>query len=158
MPVPVTFGGSMKDCWNPWHGCTKYSEGCENCYVYRRDAMFGKDSSVVERTSEFNLPLEKKRTGEFKILHASSIFVCMTSDFFLDKADIWRNEIWEIMRQRPDINYNIITKRVLRIKDCLPCDWGEGWENVSIGATIENQKRADERMDEFLSLPIKSRF
>ncbi|MCK9303605.1 MAG: phage Gp37/Gp68 family protein, partial [Bacteroidales bacterium] len=23
--------------WNPWHGCTKYSEGCLHCYVYRRD-------------------------------------------------------------------------------------------------------------------------
>ncbi len=23
--------------WNPWHGCRKYSEGCQNCYVYRMD-------------------------------------------------------------------------------------------------------------------------
>lgn len=22
----------MHDIWNPWHGCVKASEGCENCY------------------------------------------------------------------------------------------------------------------------------
>ena len=30
--------------WNPWHGCRKYSEGCERCYVYRRDESIGKDA------------------------------------------------------------------------------------------------------------------
>ena len=34
--------------WNPWHGCKKISPGCLNCYVYRRDAEFGKDSRKVE--------------------------------------------------------------------------------------------------------------
>ena len=27
--------------WNPWHGCTKYSEGCRYCYVYRQDEAYG---------------------------------------------------------------------------------------------------------------------
>jgi len=120
--------------------------------------MFGKDASIVEQTSEFFLPLEKKRSGEPCIPSGSSIFVCMTSDFFLDKADIWRDEAWNIMRLRPDLHYSIITKRIGRIRECLPLDWGNGWKNVSIGATIENQRRADERMDEFLSLPLTSRF
>ena len=34
--------------WNPWHGCKKISSGCENCYVYRRDMQFGKDSSKAK--------------------------------------------------------------------------------------------------------------
>ena len=37
--------------WNPWHGCKKISPGCYNCYVYRRDAEFGKDSSIVKKTA-----------------------------------------------------------------------------------------------------------
>nr|WP_330419968.1 DUF5131 family protein [[Clostridium] symbiosum] len=41
--------------WNPWHGCKKISPGCANCYVYRRDAEFGKDSSIVARTFSFEL-------------------------------------------------------------------------------------------------------
>ena len=47
--------------WNPWHGCTKCSPGCRNCYVYRRDAEFGKDASVVRKTASFNLPVKKDR-------------------------------------------------------------------------------------------------
>ena len=23
--------------WNPWHGCHKCSEGCQNCYAYFLD-------------------------------------------------------------------------------------------------------------------------
>ena len=45
--------------WNPWHGCTKISPGCKNCYVYRRDAEFGKDASVVHKTASFDLPIKK---------------------------------------------------------------------------------------------------
>ena len=86
------------------------------------------------------------------------MFACLTSDFFLEEADAWRAEAWEMIRARPDVFFHIITKRVLRIGTCLPPDWGEGWENVSIGATVENQRRAEERMGAFLDLPIRNRF
>ena len=39
--------------------------------------------------------------------------------------------------------------------DCIPEDWGDGWDHVTIISTIENQAMADERMPIFLSLPIK---
>lgn len=45
--------------WNPWHGCTKISSGCYHCYVYRRDAEFGKDASVISKTASFNLPVKR---------------------------------------------------------------------------------------------------
>ncbi|MBR0263845.1 MAG: DUF5131 family protein [Prevotella sp.] len=37
----------MGEMWNLWHGCHKKSEGCQHCYVFRRDAEFEKDSNVV---------------------------------------------------------------------------------------------------------------
>lgn len=144
--------------WNPWHGCIKYSEGCANCYVYRRDALYGKDSSLVVRTGEFDLPLRKGRDGSYRIPSGSGIFACMTSDFFIEAADEWRGAAWSMMRLRSDVDFSIITKRVLRIRSCLPGDWGDGWENVAIGATVENQRRAEERFDEFLMLPVKRKF
>ena len=36
------------------------------------------------------------------------------------------------------------TKRVPRIAECLPADWGDGWENVDLNMTCENQ-RADNK-------------
>ena len=49
----------------------------------------------------------------------------------------------------------MITKRAERIRACLPKNWGDGWENVFLHVTCENQKRADERIPILLSLPFK---
>ncbi|MBQ7223370.1 MAG: DUF5131 family protein [Erysipelotrichaceae bacterium] len=143
------------DFYNPWHGCRKYSEGCVNCYVYRRDEAIGKDASQIYRTASFDLPVRTGRSGSYKIPSGSHLFCCMTSDFFLEEADPWRNEIWEFIRQRFDVDFTIITKRISRFMDCVPADWGEGWDNVEICCTVENQRQCDLRMPVFLSLPIK---
>ena len=41
--------------WNPWHGCHKKSAGCLNCYMFRRDSMYEKDSNVKNIKSHFIL-------------------------------------------------------------------------------------------------------
>lgn len=46
----------------------------------------------------------------------------MTSDFFLEEADAWRENIWDIIRYRKDVKFYILTKRAERIKDHLPSD------------------------------------
>jgi len=146
------------DIWNPWHGCIKYSEGCKNCYVYRRDDSIGKDASQVTRTSYFDLPLKRGRDGQYKIPPGSTLYTCMTSDFFIEQADEWRTEIWNIIRTRSDVLFFIITKRILRFYDCIPDDWGSGYPNVSIVCTIENQKQCDIRFPFFNTLPIAGKF
>lgn len=39
----------MHDIWNPWHGCKKCSEGCQNCYMYFLDAQRGKNGADIYR-------------------------------------------------------------------------------------------------------------
>ena len=141
--------------WNPWHGCHKISEGCLNCYVYRRDAQYGKDSSVVAKTGDFNLPVRRNRAGEYKLSGYQTVYTCFTSDFFLDEADEWRVEAWQMIRTRSDLHFFIITKRIHRFEVSLPEDWGDGYDNVSICSTVENQSRADYRLPIFLAAPIK---
>ncbi len=144
--------------WNPWHGCHKISPGCLNCYVYRRDESIGKDASVVTKTGDYDLPLKKNRQGEYKLKSDDGIvFACMTSDFFLDTADEWRESCWDMIRQRKDLEFHIITKRIDRFNECIPSDWKDGWDNVTICSTCEDQERADYRLPIFLSLPIKHR-
>lgn len=145
------------DAWNPWHGCHKLSAGCTNCYVYRRDSSVGKDASIVRKTKSFHEPIRRKRNGEY-VIPSRDLFTCMTSDFFLEDADPWRGEIWEMIRQRPDIRFHIITKRILRAADCLPADWGDGYPNVAIGCTVENQQTANQRLPVFCQLPIAYKF
>ena len=144
--------------WNPWHGCKKISPGCRNCYVYRRDAEFGRDSSVVTQTANFSLPIKCSRRGEYKLkTDGESIYTCMTSDFFLEEADQGRPEAWNMILLRGDLHFVIITKRIHRFRTGLPEDWGEGYDNVTICCTCENQNRADYRLPILLELPIKHR-
>ena len=145
--------------WNPWHGCTKISPGCKYCYVYRQDEMYGSTlaSSLCRKTGAFALPMKRRRDGSYKIPPGKIVFTCFTSDFLLEDADPWRAECWRMMRQRSDCWFYFFTKRIHRLADCLPPDWGEGYDNVLIGCTVENQDRANYRLPIFLDLPIKHR-
>lgn len=147
---------AMHSNWNPWHGCIKCSEGCQNCYVYFLDQMRGKSGADIYRTKTgFRYPLSKDRAGNYKIQSGEMISVCMTSDFFLEEADPWRSEAWDIMKQRSDVIFLLLTKRPQRIENCLPDDWGEGWENVFLNVTCETQERAEERIPILLDLPFR---
>ena len=141
--------------WNPWHGCHKVSEGCQHCYMYFLDGKRGIDTSKVYRTENFNLPVQRRRDGRFKLPSGMQLYVGLSTDFFVEEADEWRDEAWRIIRQRPDIVFRLLTKRANRIKDCLPKDWDDGYENVLLQVTTENQLRADERLPILLDIPAK---
>ena len=140
--------------WNPWHGCHKHSEGCRHCYVYRIDGKHGRDASLVTKTGEFNLPVRKNRAGGYKVPSGDTVWTCFSSDFFVEEADEWRKEAWAMMDARRDLSFFFITKRPERFFVSLPENWGEGYPNVTICCTVENQARAQERLPLFMSLPI----
>ena len=144
--------------WNLWHGCTKASIGCLHCYMYRRDEAVGRDPSVVQKTDRFDLPIRVLRAGKnkgrYKIPEGSHIDTCFSSDFFHPDADEWRDDAWNMMLERSDCTFFMITKRPERIKDHLPAGWGSGWKHVTIAVTCENQEMIDKRLPVYLSLPI----
>lgn len=146
---------SKSKMWNLWHGCHKLSAGCQHCYVYRGDLKRGVDSSIVAKTQNFDLPIQKKRTGEYKIPSGTMVYTCFTSDFFVEDADAWRPEAWAMIRERSDLDFMMITKRIDRLADCLPEDWCEGYDNVIICCTVENQDRANYRLPILKVAPIK---
>ena len=146
----------MRDIWNPWHGCKKVSEGCQHCYMYFLDAQRNKSGANIYRVkNNFDYPLHKDKSGNYKIRSGEFIRVCMTSDFFLQEADQWRPFAWDIIRERNDVIFMLVTKRPERVLESLPSDWGDGWENILFNVTAENQRRADERIPILLDLPFK---
>lgn len=141
--------------YNPWHGCHKISPGCLNCYVYRMDERYQKDSSIVKRTQQFDLPIRKHKDGSYVMDNTEIIYTCFTSDFFVEEADEWRKEVYAFIKERQDCHFLIITKRIDRFYVSLPDDWGDRYSNVSICCTVENQTMADYRLPLFLKAPIK---
>ena len=63
-----------------------------------------------------------------------------------------------MIKERQDLDFMILTKRIDRFNESLPEDWGEGYDNVYLGCTVETQAIADYRLPLFLSYPIKRRF
>jgi len=141
----------MEVTYNCWHGCHKKSEGCKNCYVHRRDDSIGKDADLVVCNKDINLPVRKDRYGNYKYPEGTSFMTCFSSDFFIEEADEWREEVLRYMKERSDCTFFLITKRPERIALCLnPKDY----PNLSIACTMENQKRFDERFPIYTALDM----
>lgn len=139
---------------NFWTGCKKVSPGCKFCYMYREKDRYGKEdpTKVVKvNRSTVNRSLKDAKPGD-------KIFTCSWSDFFIEEADQWRNEAWDIIRSRPDLKWQILTKRPERISECLPEDWGEGWDHVWLGVSTESENEAHARIMELSFIKCKTTF
>lgn len=141
--------------WNPWKGCHRKSEGCQHCYIFRANDNKGIDTDIVYKTGEFTKPVEKDPKGNFKMKAGQTVFLCFNADFLVEEADGWREEAWEMMRTRKDLTFLFLTKRIERFTIGLPADFAENFAHVSVCCTIENQRRADERLAVFQQLPIR---
>lgn len=141
--------------WNPWRGCHKYSVGCKYCYIHKGDVKRSVDTNIIVRTDKFYAPIEKNKKGEYKIKSGQTVYLCFSTDFLIEEADEWRQECWNIIKERSDLNFIFLTKRIERFQQCIPDDWNNGYDNVTVGCTVENQDRADFRLSIFHNLPIK---
>ena len=140
--------------WNPWRGCKKCSEGCEHCYIHKGDAKIGVNTGEIVRTKDFYKPVEKLKNGSYK-MKPGLVYMCFTTDFLIEEADGWRSECWRMIKERSDCNFLFLTKRIERFSQCIPRDWADGYENVTVCCTVENQHNADKKLSVFSSLPIK---
>ena len=143
--------GWTQSSWNPWYGCHKISDGCKFCYMYRDLSRFGHDPSIVRRSkTTFFDPIKWKEPR--------LIFPCSWSDFFVEEADQWREEAWKIIKQTPQHTYQMLTKRIERVRDHLPPDWGNGYPNVWLGVSIESNKYLEDRIDYLSWIKAKVRW
>lgn len=137
--------------WNPWRGCHKVGDGCKNCYMYRGQRRYGGDPAAVIRAADATFYAPLKWTGP------ALVFVCSWSDFFIEEADPWRTEAWDVIRQSPHLTFQIPSKRPENIADRLPSDWGAGWPNVWLGVSVESD-RYYRRLDILETIPAALRF
>lgn len=142
--------------WNPWHGCHKVSPGCRFCYMFRDKQKYGQDPDVVVRSkTTFKNPLKWE--------DPKVIFTCSWSDWFIKEADLWRDDAYKIIKQTPWHTYQILTKRIARLMDhrnnLLPEDWGDGYDNVWLGVSMEGDYHAaKDRLIYLKDVPAKVKF
>lgn len=135
---------------NFYVGCTKVSEGCANCYMYRLEKRFGRDPSVVRKTNWKTIERNLKKWKP------SKIFVNSMSDTFhehLSDEDI--EDMFTMMLLYPQHQYLILTKRIKRAEFFLK--HRQLPDNFWIGTSIESNKQKV-RLEHLGQIKTKIRF
>lgn len=143
--------------WNPWRGCTKISPGCKNCYMFTQQARYGQDPSIVQRTKTWGAPIKWQKEAEAAGIQ-ELVFTCSWSDWFHVDSDPWRADAWKVIKDCPNLIFQVLTKRSERIVQNLPSDWGNGYPNVWLGVSVENRKHGLPRIDHLRTIPVVVRF
>ena len=142
--------------WNPITGCTKCSEGCENCYaeVMARRLQAMKQKKYV---NGFTLSLHHDVLSEPLLWKNShTIFVCSMSDLFhKDVPFEFIDKVMDIIEKTPQHRYQLLTKRSERMNEYFSSH--EIPKNAWLGVTVENRV-SKERIDVLKKLAAPIRF
>lgn len=155
--------------FNPWIGCAKVSPGCDHCYAEvstpsRTMAIVWGPNEARKRTgvSNWNLPRRwNAGHAEFFAQHGRRrrVFCASLADVFDNKADpVWREELWKLIRETPNLDWLLLTKRIGNVPAMLPADWGGGYANVWLGISVVNQEEADRDIGKLVAVNAKTRF
>ena len=148
--------------FNPWWGCQKVGPGCDNCYAEALDNRTGGShwgpKAERRRTglSNWNKPLKWQKQA-VKEGRRIKVFCASMADVF-DNAvpQEWRNDLWELIQQCPDLDWQLVTKRIGNVGATVPKNWHEAWpSNVWLLSTIVNQEEANRDIPKLLHLKSK---
>ncbi|MEN6586812.1 MAG: phage Gp37/Gp68 family protein [Sulfuricella sp.] len=196
---------------NFWWGCSKVSPACAHCYAEALDARFAtaadtKKPFLQARGKHWGIDAPRLLRVDAACLEAFRyqrraawrapgsdakwstrfrVFTNSMSDFFEDRRDLdsARLQALDVMRQTPNLDWLILTKRPEKILDLIAIaeakatamafvdltqeslaiwlnDWrmGKPPANIWLGTTVEDQQRADQRIPALLQVPAAIRF
>ena len=87
------------------------------------------------------------------------VFCASLADVFDNQVPkIWRRELWDEIGRTPCLDWLLLTKRPQNIHKMLPAYWGDGWPNVWLGTTAENQDELERRVERLLCIPARVHF
>jgi protein gp37 len=161
-------GESSKIEWtdhtfNPWVGCEKVSPGCDHCYAEswaKRIGSAGLWQGQRRRTSVSNWKQPLKWNSACAAAGTRArVFCASLADVFDNTVDReWRADLFALIKATPHLDWLLLTKRIGNAKAMLPTDWGAGYPNVWIGATMVNQPEIDRDLEKLLDIPARIRF
>lgn len=153
--------------FNPWHGCTKISPGCANCYAAVHDARrlhedvdhWGKGSPrMLRRMRAWDEPLRWDRAAH-KAGVRRRVFCASLADVFEAEAPrMEQQRLWNLIARTPHLDWQLLTKRPERIMSSIPAVWLDvAPHNVWYGTSVENADYVW-RIAEVCKVPAAVRF
>lgn len=151
--------------FNPVIGCQEVSAACDFCYAREMNARWGwvkgwGPHGERKRTSPSNW---RKPYVWAKAARASGkrprVFCASLADVFDNR---WpkgtREDLFKVIRETPELDWLLLTKRPENMRKMLPADWGIGWHNVWLGTTAEDQDHFNRRWRILHGIPAVVRF
>lgn len=148
--------------FNPWWGCQRVSEACRNCYAESLDARFVGPNSAIGKVSHWgpNAPrrfFADKHWNEPRKWNRDAaregvrrrVFCASMADVFELRDDLipHRVRLWALIRETPNLDWLLLTKRPENLAGMLPWTNAEyPYQNVWLGTTAEDNARAEERI------------
>lgn len=142
--------------FNPWIGCTRISPACDRCYAARdnerRKWVDGWGAGIPRRrTKTWGEPIKWNRKAALtgKPLR---VFCASLADIFDNEVDpAWRVDLWQLLRDTPNLRWILLTKRIGNAKKMLPTDWP--FPNAGLMSTLENQEVWDRDIQKLMTTP-----
>lgn len=138
------------------HACVKVSEGCAHCWASTFNVRLGtgleytvgnlEKVEVFLDEKELERLLTFKPKGPFKNgRRRALVFPCDMTDLFGDWVPVeFIKRIFQAFGSRPEVDFLVLTKRPQRMLEFVA--GSVALENVILGVSVENRKRANERV------------
>lgn len=149
--------------FNPWIGCQAVSPGCDHCYAERLALKMGvawgphehrRLASEAYWTQPHRWARQARETGIRK-----KVFCASMADVFDNAVPWpWREQLWGVIKDTTELDWLILTKRPENMAQMLPTNWRDGWDNVWLGISAEDQPRYDHRWPILRDTPAAIRF
>jgi protein gp37 len=150
--------------FNPWWGCDRVSPACDNCYAEtwaRRCGLTDLWSGARRFFGDkhWNEPRKLDRNAAKRGVR-ERVFCASMADVFDNHPEVGphRERLWTLIRETPNLDWLLLTKRIGNAKRMLPADWCDGYPNVWLGISVVTQDEADRDIPKLLATPARIRF
>lgn len=152
--------------FNPWWGCEKVSPACDRCYAESSAKRWGHDIWGKDSPRRFfgdkhwNEPM-KWELDAIRAGKPALVFCASMADVLEAREDLEdpRIRLWRLIEDTPHLRWLLLTKRPENYETMLPPEWLERPRaNVWVGTTVENKRRAEERIAHLVKVPAVVRW
>jgi protein gp37 len=137
---------------------------------WRQPLKWAKRARELQRLWDAQQPFEVKLHPSERIPRPERprVFCSSLADVFDNQVpEEWRNDLWRLIRDTPELDWLLLTKRPENIERFLPASWHHwstaekgpmDWQNVWLGFTAEDQEHFDRRWPIMRDIPAVVRF